>query len=202
MEQKEFTRRLDELRSIISDGIAYFVAWRELMVDDDESAHALNRYRGLFLPARGALLWMALMQFNKVFDRDQRTVSLRNLLFIARANQANLNPNATEEDLKYIEEQLDKNEELLERLKRLRDQRIAHHDAISSGDRSVLYGEVQKLVDDIKSMYNKLRSGHDGVFTAFDNIARDAERHTSEVVQIMRDERDRAIRRSREVDTV
>jgi len=43
------------LRSIISDGIAYFVAWRELMVEDDESAHALNRYRGLFLPARGAL---------------------------------------------------------------------------------------------------------------------------------------------------
>ena len=91
--------------------------------------------------------------------------------------------------------------ELLERLKRLRDQRIAHHDAISSGDRSVLYGEVQKLVDDIKSVYNKLRSGHDGVFTAFDNIVRDAERHTSEVVQIMRDERDRAVRRSREVDT-
>lgn len=201
MEPKEFTRRLDELRSIISDGIAYFVAWRELMVEDDESAHALNRYRGLFLPARGALLWMAFMQFNKVFDRDQRTVSLRNLLSIAKTNQVELTPNATVEDLKYIEEQVDKNEELLERLKRLRDQRIAHHDAISSGDRSVLYGEVQKLVDDIKSMYNKLRSGHDGVFTAFDYIVRDAERHTSEVAQIMRDERDRAVRQSREVDT-
>ena len=61
MEQKEFTRRLDELRSIISESIAYFVAWRELLVEDDESAHALNRYRGLFLPARGALLWMAFM---------------------------------------------------------------------------------------------------------------------------------------------
>ena len=171
------------------------------MVEDDESAHALNRYRGLFLPARGALLWMAFMQFNKVFDRDQRTVSLRNLLSIAKTNQVELTPNATVEDLKYIEEQVDKNEELLERLKRLRDQRIAHHDAISSGDRSVLYGEVQKLVDDIKSMYNKLRSGHDGVFTAFDYIVRDAERHTSEVAQIMRDERDRAVRQSREVDT-
>jgi len=86
------------------------------MVGDEESVRALNRYRGLFLSARNTLLWMALMQFSKVFDRDPRTVSLRNLLSAAKANRADLTPHATEEELKYIEERVDKKEELLERL--------------------------------------------------------------------------------------
>ena len=80
MERQEFKRQLDELGKVISDGIAYFSAWRGLMVEDEDSAQALNRYRGLFLTARVALLKMTLIQFAKVFDRDRRTVSLRNLL--------------------------------------------------------------------------------------------------------------------------
>ena len=137
MQRQEFKRQLDELCKVISDGIAYFSAWRGLMVEDEDSAHALNRYRGLFLPARSALLWMTLMQFAKVFDRDSRTVSLRNLLTAAKKDREHLTPYATEENLRHIEQKVDASEGLLERLKRLRIQRIAHHDAITVGDTSV-----------------------------------------------------------------
>jgi hypothetical protein len=195
MEYQEFTRRLNELGSIITFGIAYFIAWRGLMVEDDESAHALNRYRGFFLPTRDALLWMTFMQLSKVFDRDYRTVSLSVLLDAAKANRTALTPQATEENLNDIEKQINDNEKLLIRLKNLRDQRIAHHDAIASDDRRILFGEVQKLVEDIKSMYNDLSYWHNNAYTSFDMIARDAERDTSEVVQIMRTERDRFMRR-------
>jgi len=171
------------------------------MVDNDDSAEALNRYRGFFLPARDALLWMSLLQFAKVFDRDPRTASLRNLLNAAKTNQAQLAPSSTTEELNNIGQEIDNKQEILERLQRVRSQRIAHHDAIKSGDSSVLYGEVRQLVEDIKSMYNKLRCGHDGVTTSFDRLARDAERHTFELIQIMRDERTRAIQRMREINT-
>jgi len=201
MQRQEFKRQLDELGKVISDGIAYFSAWRGLMVEDEDSAHALNRYRGLFLPARSALLWMTLMQFAKVFDRNPRTVSLRNLLTAAKKNRENLTPYATEENLRHIEKKIDTSEGLLDRLKRLRDQRIAHHDAIPAGDVSLPYGEVRELVEEIKSMYNLLTSGHEKSVTHFEYLTREAERHTSEVVRIMREDRDRAIQRIKQIDT-
>jgi len=97
--------------------------------------------------------------------------------------------------LNNIEKKIVDNEQLLSLLKNLRDLRIAHHDAIASGDRRVLFGEVQKLGEDIKSMYNDLDYWHKNTFTSFDMIAGNAERDTSEVVQIMRAERDRFMRR-------
>lgn len=201
MEPQQFKRQLDELGKVISDGIAYFSAWRGLMVEDEDSAHALNRYRGLFLPARGALLWITLLQFNKVFDRHPRTVSLRNLLAAAKKDREKLTPYATQENLRHIEQKIDASVDLLERLKRLRDQRIAHHDAIPAGDVSLPYGEVRKLVEEIKSMYNSLTRGHDRSTTHYEYLVRDAENHTSDVVSIMREERARAIRRIKKADT-
>ena len=201
MEFQEFKHQLDELRDIISDGIAYFSAWKGLMVGDEDSAQSLNRYRGLFLPARNALLWSALMQFAKVFDRDPRTVSLRNLLTVAKNNKENLTPYATEDDLLDIEQKIDASETLLERLKGFRDQRLAHHDATVTGRVSLLFGEVERLIDEVKSMYNSLRRVHDRSTTAFDYLARKAERNTSEVVSIMREEKDRALRRIKRAES-
>jgi uncharacterized Fe-S cluster-containing radical SAM superfamily protein len=201
MKPQEFKRQLDELRTIITDGIAYFSAWRGLTVEDEVSAHALNRYRGLFLPARNALLWMTFMQFAKVFDPDTRTISLRNLLIAAKADRENLTPHANEENLQKLEEQIDTNEDLLQRLKSLRDQRIAHHDAKITGDTRLLYGETRKLVEAVKSIYNSLTSYHDRSITSFEYLVREAERHTAEVVQIMREDRDKRLQRFKKSDT-
>jgi hypothetical protein len=201
MEPQEFKRQLDELRTIITDGIAYFSVWRGLMVEDEVSAHALNRYRGMFLPARTALHWMMLLQFAKVFDPDTRTISLRNLLTIAKADRESLTPYASEENLQKLEEQVDTNEDLLKRLKSLRDQRIAHHDANVTGDTRLLYGETQRFVEAVKSMYNLLTSYHDHSRTIFDNLTSEAEEHTAEVVQIMREDRDKRLQRFKKSDT-
>jgi hypothetical protein len=201
MEPQEFKRQLDELRRIISDGVAYFSVWRGLMVEDEVSAHALNRYRGMFLPARTALHWMMLLQFAKVFDPDTRTISLRNLLTIAKANRESLTPYASEENLQKLEEQIDTNEDLLKRLKSLRDQRIAHHDAEITGDTQLLYGETKKFVDAVKSMYNSLTRYHDRSTTSFEYLTSEAEEHTSEVVQIMREDREKRLQRFKKSDT-
>jgi hypothetical protein len=182
------------------------------MVEDNESAHALNRYRGFFLPARNALLWMTFMQLSKVFDRDDRTVSLSVLLHAAKANRTVLTPQATKDDLSNMEKQIDDNEQLLNRLNNLRDQRIAHHDAIASSDRRVLFGEVKTLVEDIQSMYNSLSGWHRNEETMFEVIAEDVEMDTSRLVQVMREEnmrnerdialrKDEALKQVRKTDT-
>ncbi len=51
-------------------------------------------------------------------------------------------------------------------------------------------------------MYNSLAKGHDRSVTSFERLARDAKRHMSEVVRIMREERDRAIQRVKEIGNV
>lgn len=197
-QRKEFQRKLNELRTIITDGVAYFYAWRGLMVENDDDAKALNRYRGLFLPAQAALRWIALMQLAKAFDRDRRTVSLWNLLIEAKSNLALLAPYATAQELEQIEAQAKANEAVLKSLKHLRDTRLAHHDAIVPTSLPLTYGNVLQLVEDIKSMYNALRRSHDRNVTSFGRLADDAEKHTTEVVRIMREERERAVRRLNE----
>jgi hypothetical protein len=79
--------------------------------------------------------------------------------------------------------------------------RIAHHDAIRKGDQRLLYGEMQQLVEEVKAFYNSLTSYHDQSTTLFDYLVREAERHTSQVVNIMREERDRSVRRFKKSDT-
>jgi len=199
MEPQEFNRQLIVLHKLIAEGIIYFSAWHGLRVEDADSAQALNRYKGLFLPAQIALQSQTLMQFAKVFDKHPKAISLRNLLAAAKENRLNLTPQATEKELQDIEEKINHSESVLIRLKRYRDTRLAHHDAIVAGDMSLLYGEVNNLVKDIKSMYKSLIKGHGWSVTSFEQLARDAERHTSEVVRIMREERDRDIQRVKEI---
>jgi len=201
MEHKEFKRQLDELRTIITDGIAYFSAWQAIANLDENSAHALNRYRGFFLPAQVSLKNMALLQFSKIFDPDTRTISLRNLLSAVKENRQLLTPHAEEDDLKRIEHLIDSNEESLNHLKGFRDQRLAHHDKVISSDTSLTFGKVRKLIDDVKVIYNSLSRGHERSTTAFDFISREAERHTLQVIEIMCEERDRAKERISEIDT-
>jgi len=193
MEREDFKHQLDELGKVITDGISYLLVWRGLMVEDEESAKALNRYRGMFLPARSALLKMALMQFAKVFDKDTRAISLRNLLTAAQNDPINLTPHATESELTQISQDIDAIEDVLRRLKNHRDQRLAHHDAITESDASITYGEVTKLVEDIKTMYNSLTKSHDRSITSYDWLSREVERHTSNVVGVMRDDMKRHI---------
>jgi hypothetical protein len=200
MEQQDFKKQLDELRDMIINGISYFSAWYGIANLNDRSAHALNRYRGFFLPAQLSLKQMALLQFAKVFDRDPRTVSFYNLLSAAKNNPKLLVPYAKEHDLQNLESKITSNDELLSHLKSYRDQRLAHHDKVVSRDTSLPFGKVRQLIDDVEDMYNSLSDWHEGSVTSFDFMSREAEKHTSEVIEIMLieltcKERDRARQR-------
>jgi hypothetical protein len=201
MTPEEFKRQLLELRKIILDGVAYYWAWRGLIVEDKESLTALNRYRAFFYPVRVSLRKMALMEFSKVFDRDHRAVSLTNLLAKAKEDRQNLMPCATDGELDQLDTQVKENEPLIKSLMRLRNQRLAHHDAFRLTDgRKERLGDVQKLMEEIVSMFNALSSGHDGNATWDVWLKSNGEWHTSEVVRIMREEIERVIqKREREI---
>ena len=192
MELEEFKKRLNELRDIIVEGIAYLSAWYEIANLNEDEAHALNRYRGFFLPVQLSLKQMALLQFAKVFDKDLRTSSLRSLIDALKDNPNLLTPHAEEQDLQQLENKIDEYEELLSHLKIYRDQRLAHHDSTISGDTSLTYGQIKQLVDDVKNMYNTLSRGHERSITSFDSISVRAGKDASQVKRIMGEKRVRA----------
>ncbi|MFC1955180.1 hypothetical protein ACFLWZ_01360 [Chloroflexota bacterium] len=190
MEPEEFKRQLHELRDMIADGVGHFSAWYGMANLDEESAHALNRYRSFFKPVQTSLKDMALLQFAKVFDHDPRTVSLHNLLSAAEINPTLLVPHAEGDDLQNLETKIENNEQVLSHLKSLRDQRLAHHDQLVSRDTSLPFGQVRQLIEDVKDMYNLLSNWHERSTTSFDFMSSEAERHTSDVKRIMCKERD------------
>lgn len=182
---EEYKNQLHELRNLISDGVAYFAAWCEIENLDEDSVHALNRYRDFFVPVQLSLKHMAILQFAKVFDRNPRAVSITNLLNTAKANPGVFAPHAEINDLQKVEDMINNNEKLRNNLKSFRDQRLAHHDKVLSRNQPLLLGQMKKLIDETKEMYNILSLGHERSSAAFDSLYNEVKHSTSSVKQIM-----------------
>ncbi len=186
MEREDFKRQLDRLRQTISDGTCFFWASHGLMVDDEASARGLNRYRAFFVPARGALLDMALLEFNAVFYEHHKAVTFKYLLREARKNPQTLIPCATDETLPAIEGKLKANKDLLDDLLSYRNQRLAHLGRIVASHDSVTVERVLDLMGEVHSMYNLLSVAHGNPRTSFERTAGEVQAHTSQLVDLMR----------------
>jgi len=192
MDSTEFDKNLTDLRLLIADGIGYLSSWYAITNLDEESAKALSRYRGFFKLAQLSFRYSSLLQFSKIFDHHPRALSIRNLLKAAEENRQALIPYASDEDLERIKSLIEENKEVLTSLKNFRDQRLAHYDSELSKNTSLTYGQVKKLVSDLKEMFDILTLGHDHSQTSFDHYENQAEHHTNEVIKLMREDRDKS----------
>ena len=197
IERSKFEHQLFNLRGIILDGVSYFIVWQGLAKEYEDSIKNLSqrtgfwwRYRGFFAPARKALLWNALMQLSKAFDKDTRNVCIGKLLKIALENRKELVPHATRSSLKAILSKIDNNTELLQRLRQYRNKRLAHFDADLTDNIELPSEEVQTLIEETKSIYNSIKLLYDGKYDDFDDIMENVDLHTKQVISIM-SERDR-----------
>ena len=128
MNPNEFKRQLNELQRQIFHAIVSYQV-RLALWENPEVVDTLNRYRGFFFPVRDALYGTWVMGFAKVFDRDSKTVSLKNLMKVAKEDVCNLVPNMTEKKIDELEQRLSQHDAILRAIKRLRDQYLAHLDA-------------------------------------------------------------------------
>ena len=192
IEHSKFEHKLFNLRKIILDGISYFIVWQGLTREYENSIQNLGQhtgfwwqYRGFFAPARNALLWSTLMQLSKAFDSNPRTVSLNNLLVTARNNPTELTPYSTQDGLADIQLRIYKNTELLQRLRRYRNQRLAHFDSELTDNIELLSEEVKTLIEETKSIYNSINFSCEGKYDDFDDIMENIYLHTSQVISII-----------------
>jgi len=192
--RSKFEHQLVNLRGIILDGVSYFIVWQGLAKEYEENLGQRTgfwwRYRGFFAPARKALLLNALMQLSKAFDKDTRNISFSKLLKIALENRKEFAPHATRSSLNAILDKIDNNTELLHRLRRYRNQRLAHHDADLMENIELPYEEVQTLIKETTSIYNSIKYSYEGKYDDFDDIMENVYLHTNQAIGIMR-ERDK-----------
>lgn len=192
IERSKFEHKLLNLRKIILDGVSYFIVWQGLTREYEDSIPYFHQhrgfwwqYRGFFAPARNALLWSTLMQLSKAFDTHRGTVSFINLLVTARNNPTELAPYAKQDDLEDIQVKIYRNTELLQRLRRYRNQRLAHFDSELMDNIELPPEEVKTLIEETKSIYNSLKFSCEGKYDNFDDIMENVSLHTAQVISIM-----------------
>ena len=192
MTHAEFGKRLDQLREAMTRGLAYYAVWKALRLPDKGRVHlsleeqnvVLGRFRGFFSPVGFALLDMALIQFAKMFDTNQRTVSLTNLLRAAQRDSS-LVPHVSPADLREISREIKRSRSLRDSLKRRRDQQLAHLDANPAPVDPLLTREFDKLAECVKSAFNTLSTGHDHNFFSLESLERTSEQDTAEVLDVL-----------------
>jgi hypothetical protein len=192
MNQYTFEQQLLILRKIILDGLSYYLVWQSLDKEYKESnENQKERYgfwwqnRGFLAPVRNALLWSTLLQISKAYDRDERTVSLNNLVAYAR-NYPEFSPFTTPEKLEDIQARIARNRVLLEKLRRYRNKRLVHYDSTELEDVQIPSEDVVALVGETTSIFNDLKYAYEGKLDDFDDIMVDVNNHTAKVINIIK----------------
>ena len=185
LEHKEFSRQLKEFQShwfhtIVAYEV-YFKIWPTEQIID-----VFNLHRGFFIPVRDSLYQTMMMGFAKVFDRDSRTMSLRNLLNTAQRHME-LVPKLTQQDIQNMNAQLSKHETAMDTLKCLRDQKLAHLDAKPQPLSPLLKGQLDSLVATVGEAFNKLSAGHDGSLYSWSFQISDSATQTDSILSILQE---------------
>ena len=198
MTPAEFRKRLDQLQKVITRGLYYNAVWTNLHFHDqgkvpwslEEQNQVLGRFKGFFTPVRFALLDMALIEFNKVFDTDSKAASLWNLLGAARRDTS-LVPGHTSAEVNAVRGQFQQSKKVLTALKRRRDQQLAHVDANPAPVDPILKKDFDDLVERVVWAFNWLSTAHDGRVIIWDSSVQEVEQHTTDVLDALREEMER-----------
>ena len=202
MTPEQFKQRLEALNEIILRGLSSHAVTQKLCFHEadkvdwtkEEQNDLLGRFRGFFTPVIFALRDMALMQFAKVFDKDPRTASLTNLLEAA-TQDPNLVPHISAGELAEIERGVLEASELVEKLQRHRNQRLAHTDANPMPPEPISVGDLDGLAETIRSAFNKLSSGHDRNFYSWSQAVKTSEQETVAILRALLDQEGQRKRR-------
>ena len=184
MNRNEFKRQLDELQQQIFRAIVSYQV-RLALWETPQVVDILNRYRGFFIPVRDALYETWVMGFAKVFDSDRRTMSLKNLMKMAKEDVVNLVPNMTEKKINELEQRLSQHDATLTAIKRLRDQYFAHLDAKPEPKLPLIKGDVDQLVKTLEDVFNQLSVGYDRSLYSWSYQADWSERETKEILRVL-----------------
>ena len=192
MTREEFKKRMQTLQEVILRALASYEVMKKLRYHDetgadwtlDQQNDLLGRFKGFFSPVSLAMVDMTFIQFAKIFDPDKRTASFR-ILLDAALEDASLVSHLAPDELAEVCQDVEENKALVAKLKRLRDQQLAHADANPLPVDPITLGNLDKLAESIKANFNRLSSGHDKNVIGWDFALRTSEQDTGAILSIL-----------------
>jgi len=203
--QKLFTKMSHEIMCLV---VPSFYIWhtltfsRSTIETDKETAEknakTMNLYKNFLMPTEQSHLHTFVINIMKFYDKDNRALSFSNLIKSIRENEGSFTPEVLksihphleqisvntdnyipikEEDLKYVESIIDKHKDLISNLKDIRDKQFAHTD-IKYISGTFVPNQVEELIIDTQSIFNRLSSSFDRSSTMWDHIKEDSIRDT------------------------
>ena len=168
MTPQEFKKRMQTLQEVILRALTNYEVMKKLRYNDendedwtlDQQNNLLGRFKGFFSPVSLALTDMTFIQFAKIFDPNKRTASFR-ILLDAALEDASLLSHISADEFAEVLQDVEDSKALVAKLKRLRDQQLAHADANPLPAEPITLGDLDKLAESIKTNFNRLSSGHD-----------------------------------------
>ncbi len=196
LEIKGFFKRLsDEMCNVVQ---AYYL-WSALAFarsipeagkeHAEENVMIMNRHKHFFIQTEDSHLRAFIIGISKFFDRDQRSLSIKRLIEKIEESKDFITPEVVLEvypdrfngdevihytpledgDIQYIESLRADHEVVIQKLKEIRDKRLAHT-SIEIIKGTFVPNEVEKLIIAIQEMFNKLSSRFDQSTTRWDHL--------------------------------
>ena len=198
MTRDEFKKRLETLQEVILRALASYEVMKKLRYHDeaevdwtlDQQSGLQGRFKGFFTPVNLAMTDLTFIQFAKIFDPSKRTASFK-ILFDAALEYHSLLPHLSLDDLAEIRQEMEESKALVARLKRLRNQRLAHADANPLPVDPITLGELDKLAESIKTNFNRLSRGHDQNIIGWDFALRTSQQDTHAILKALMESEER-----------
>ena len=159
MNRKEFTKRRDKLQKEIFNTLLAYKVYLSIW-PTEEIIEVFNRYKDFFQPVRVALYYKWTIGLANIFDSDSRTASIINLLNAAIINKEelakstlqkkdfdveDLTQNISHTDVIKLRDELLEHGITLEKVKKERNQYLAHLDSNPKPLPQKLKGDVDSL---------------------------------------------------------
>ena len=150
----EFKSLLTEVKKQLLDAQMHFDIWEQIW-PTEQNVEVINSYKGFFLPTRDAHLDRFFIKTSNVVDNHKNSPSIYRLLNMV-GSCIDLAPGI---DMHSIRGRLNKQKDLLRRIRQYRNRRAAHWDMVSKPD-PVFVGESRQLLIELESIFNEIHAAH------------------------------------------
>ena len=185
MDGPQFSEGIKKVHQDIASGMLTWEVYLELW-PTEKVVDILNKRIDFFMPVRRALLDSTISSFGKVLDKNQRTWSLTNLLIQAEKDHSALVPCLEESKIRNFRRTLSMDQTIVDKIKTLRDQHVAHHDMNPLVKDNPTIGEITEFINLLEKVANEISYAHNRSRYLFQQVRNKAKNQTQEILQILR----------------
>ena len=185
MERDHYEARLRGFENLVSTALLQSAILESMIRTDEDTLAVLDKHGAFFSVVHRTLNNSMMLEAAKALDRDKRAASLQNL-----ANAAQDCPElAPDVDVSDIQDWIQENKAVIDDLRKIRNTRLAHFDALVEPPGGLIYGEFVDLLTELREHWLTLYLAFHGIAAVMDSREDEARTNTGELMQELIEQR-------------